>query len=211
MPNILIVDDHPIVRAGIKQLISAMTGMSVTAETGSAHETIALLRRESFPLIILDISLPDISGIELLHEIKKMHPESKVLVLSRHREKHYAIRALKLGALGYVHKQNVADELVKAIDAVSRGRRYISPEIAEMIIEVSLSPEGEHPPHTILSEREFEVFRLLAQGKSVSACAEALYLSPNTVSTYKQRIFTKLHLASNAELIRYALDYHLID
>lgn len=211
MLRALIVDDHPVVRAGIREILQETGEFRTVEEAASGQQALGRIREGAFDMVVLDISLPDINGLEVLREIRRRSPDMKVLVLSRHPEEQYAVGALKLGAMGYVSKNKVPEELAKAIRKVASGRKYVTPEIAEKILDAALHPEGENPPHTLLSEREMQVFLRLALGKTVSRCAQELFLSVNTISTYRQRVLEKLRLKTNAQLIRYAAEHGFID
>jgi two-component system invasion response regulator UvrY len=202
MIRILIADDHAIVRAGLKQLIAANPNIVVAAEASTGAEAINLIRKESFEVVLLDISMPGRGGLEILSEIKKEYPRLPVLILSMHPEEQYAIRALKGGASGYITKDSAPEELVAAILKVASGAKYITKTLAEQFLY--LLDAEETPPHTSLSDREYQVFRLIASGKTATEIAKELSLSVKTISTYRTRILQKLHLKNNAQLIHYA-------
>ncbi len=206
----LIVDDHAIVRAGIRQILSDTDDIEVTGEAENAAEAMKLVRKMPFDLALLDLSLPDRNGLELIELFKKERPKMQVLVLSMHRETQYAIRALKTGACGYLNKQSAPDQLVSAIHQVIEGRRYITAPVAEALAsEISVGSQA--LPHEALSNREFQTLCLLASGKPVSAIAEDLSLSVKTVSMYRTRLLEKMHLKNNAELTHYAIRNGLVD
>jgi two-component system, NarL family, invasion response regulator UvrY len=202
MIRILIADDHAIVRAGLKQLVAENPNLIVAAEAKTGPEALNLVRNNSFDVVLLDISMPGRGGLEVLSEIKKEFPRLPVLILSMHPEEQYAIRALKGGASGYITKDSAPEELVTAILKVAQGGKYITKSLAEQFLY--LLEADETPPHASLSDREFQVFRLIASGKTATEIAKELSLSVKTISTYRTRILEKLHLKNNAQLIHYA-------
>ncbi len=211
MINILIVDDHAVVRQGLKQIITDQKDMQVKGEAENAVQALQLLAAASFNLIILDITLPGSkSGLDLVPEIKELRPAIKILILSMHAEEQFAIRALKSGANGYITKQSAPTELVKAIRKVQSGGKYISQSIAEQLA-FFYSDEQEKPRHDRLSDREFQVLRMMAAGKTLREIADQLVISEKTVSTYRMRILEKMQMTRNAELIRYAVENKLIE
>ena len=208
--RILIVDDHAIVRAGLKQILIDDENLVVKGEADTAAEALHLIRENAFDLVLLDISLPDRNGLELLEIIKKSHPKLCVLMLSMYRETQYAIRAIKSGASGYLNKQSAPDQLVSAIKQVVTGRKYITPSVAEALaLEISVGSGA--LPHEALSNREFQTLCLLASGKPVSAIADKLSLSVKTVSMYRTRLLEKMHMKNNAELTHYAIRHGLVE
>ncbi len=208
--RILIVDDHAIVREGLKQILSDDENLVVQGEAETAAEAIRLTREKEFDLVLLDISLPDRNGLELLESLKKSHPKLSVLMLSMYRETQYAVRAIKSGASGYLNKQSAPDQLVSAIKQVVTGRKYITPSVAEALaLEISVGKDT--LPHESLSNREFQTLCLLASGKPVSAIADKLSLSVKTVSMYRTRLLEKMHLKNNAELTHYAIRHGLVE
>lgn len=208
--RILIVDDHAIVREGLKQILSDDEKLVVQGEAETAAEAIRLTREKDFDLVLLDISLPDRNGLELLEALKKAHPKLSVLMLSMYRETQYAVRAIKSGASGYLNKQSAPDQLVSAIKQVVTGRKYITPSVAEALaLEISVGKDT--LPHESLSNREFQTLCLLASGKPVSAIADKLSLSVKTVSMYRTRLLEKMHLKNNAELTHYAIRHGLVE
>lgn len=210
MIRVLLADDHNIVRAGVREILSDTTDIEVAGEAVNGHEVMALVREREFDVAVLDMSMPGRSGIDLIRQVKAERPRLKVLVLSMYSEEQYAVRALRAGASGYLTKESVADELVAAIRRVAGGGAYVSPETAERLA-LGANQDVAAAPHTLLSDREFEVFRMIAQGRSVTEIADALALSVKTVSTHKARIMQKMNLANPAELIRYALDHGLLE
>ena len=211
MVSVFILDDHPIVREGIKQIVQESGEFIVTGEAATGEETIATLMKNPCDLAIIDISIPGMNGLEVLSKMKQKGIDIKVVIMSRHQESQYAIRAFKLGANGYLNKQIVGEELLIALKRVVRGRRYITPELAEEILDFSIETDSEEPLYTRLSEREFQVFERLANGKTIAESSRELNLSPNTIATYRQRILNKLHLKNNAQLMHYAVEQHLFD
>jgi two-component system, NarL family, invasion response regulator UvrY len=210
MIRVLLADDHNIVRAGVKELLSDTDDIAVAGEAGNGHEVLARVREQEFDVAVLDMSMPGRSGVDLIRQVKAEKPRLKVLVLSMHSEEQYAVRALQAGASGYLTKESAADQLVAAIRRVAAGGAYVSPETAERLA-LGVNRAGDNPPHTRLSNREYEVFRMLVAGTSVTEIADALAVSVKTVSTHKTRIMQKMQLANAAELIRYALEHGLVD
>jgi DNA-binding NarL/FixJ family response regulator len=209
MIRILIADDHAIVRAGLKQFIVGDGDLQVTGEASSGAETIELVRNGEFDIVLLDIRMPDGSGIDTLRRLKSMRPELPVLMLSGFAEEQYALNLLRAGAAGYVTKEAAPSELVKAIRTVMVGRKYVSPELAQ-ILATGVTGETDKPLHTQLSQREFQIFCKLASGESVSKIADELLISVKTVSTYRSRILEKMNLNSNADITYYAIKNGLI-
>lgn len=209
MIRILIGDDHAVVRRGLKVIIDEQPDMKVTAEAGDANEVLQKARLGELDLVILDISLPGRSGLDALKELKKEFPKLPVLILSVHPEDQYAIRSLMAGASGYLTKESAPQELLSAIRKTLSGGKYISPVLAEKLAGV-LHVDLKGEPHESLSDREYEVFRMIGSGKSVSQIAETLKLSVKTVSTYRARVMEKMKMETNADLIRYALENKLV-
>jgi DNA-binding NarL/FixJ family response regulator len=204
----LIVDDHPIFRKGLKDLLIEEGLCHAVGEAASAEAALTSVRRESWDLLILDVALPDKHGLEVLKEAKRLRPALPVLMLSLYPERDFALRAIKAGASGYLTKDRTPSELVATVREVVNGRRYITPSLAnQMANHLGLG----HPAtlHERLSDREMEVLRLLGQGKTVSAIAGGMVLSVKTISTYRRRLLDKLKLRTTADLIRYAIQYHL--
>jgi two-component system, NarL family, invasion response regulator UvrY len=204
MINVLITDDHPVVRRGIRQILEDDERIGLVQEAADGKELILSLKNQKYDVILLDISLPGRSGLELISTAKKIQPSAAVLILSIHSEEMYAIQALKSGASGYLTKSSAPEELISAILKVSRGERYISSSLGDKLAE-NLLYEGEKPLSQLLSSRELEVLNLLASGKTVVQIATELSLSPKTISTYRIRLLEKLKLHTTAELIRYAI------
>lgn len=211
MINILIADDHAIVRQGLKQIITDQKDMRVMGEAENAAEILRLVGTEKYNVIVLDITMPGgRSGLDLLPEIKNLRPAAKILILSMHAEEQFAIRALKSGASGYITKQSAPTELVKAIRKVQSGGKYISQSIAEQLAFFH-SADAEKPLHEFLSDREFQVLRMIALGETLREIADELNISEKTVSTYRTRILEKMQMTRNAELIRYAVQNKLVE
>ena len=210
MINILIADDHAIVREGLKQILADMADMVVTGEAADGQEALRKARTEAWDVLVLDITMPGRTGFDILQALKQEHPDLPVLVLSMHAEEQFAVRALKAGAAGYLTKESAPDELVKAIRQVVAGRKYVSANLAELLA-LSLDSATDQPRHATLSDREFQVMRLLAGGKTATQIAEGLALSVKTISTYRTRILEKLDLKNTAEIIHYAIQHRLID
>ena len=207
--EIIIVDDHAVVREGLKRILSTFDDIAICGEAANAPDALVELRRRSFDLLLLDVSLPGRTGLELLKMIKAELPTLPVLILSAYTEDQYAVRALRDGADGYLNKESAPDLLVTAIRKVASGGKYVGPAMAERLA-LEISVPSDKPVHEALSEREFVVLRLIASGKSLNQIAEALSISPKTVSTYRARIIEKTGLRTNAELIRYALEQRLL-
>lgn len=209
MIRIVIVDDHAIVRTGLRQFFSEQFDLKVTGEAANGREAMDLVRRADLDVILIDLSMPDQSGVDLLAAIKARQPDLPVLILSGFPEAHYATTLLRQGASGYLNKDCDPEEIVKAIRTVCRGRKYITPAVGELLAE-GLSGNHDALPHEQLSEREFQVFLRLAKGETVGHIADGMALSVKTVSTYRSRVMEKLKLASNSDLTYYALKNGLI-
>jgi DNA-binding NarL/FixJ family response regulator len=209
MPRILIADDHPIVRRGLKQILAEEPDFSHVGEAQCAREIHQLLRESTWDVLILDINLPDQSGLEVLKEVHDSKPNLPVLILSMHPEDQFAVRVLKSGASGYLTKDSAPDELIKAVRKILSGGRYISSTLAEQLA-VSLSRGSSETPHENLTDREFQVLVMIASGKTVSEIAEHLDLSVKTISTDRTRILEKMNLKTNAELTSYAVRSGLV-
>lgn len=210
MIKILIADDHPIVRKGLKDIIKETSDIEVADEACNGQEVLEKVRKGDFDLVVLDISMPGRSGLEILKELKGEKPKLSVLILSVHTEDQYAIRVLKAGASGYLTKESAPDELITAIRKASLGKKYISSSLAEKIA-FDLETGTEKALHETLSDREYEVMRMIASGKTTKEIGEELFLSVKTVSTYRSRILEKMQMKNNAELIHYAIKNKLVD
>ena len=210
MIRVLLADDHAIVRTGLKEILEGTDDIRVAAEAGNGNEALARVREKDFDVVVLDLSMPGRSGIELIRQIKSERSKLRVLVLSMHSEAQYAVRALKAGASGYLTKEGAADQLVAAIRRISAGGAFVSPETAERLALDFTQPD-DRLPHTRLSDREFQVFQAIVAGKSVGEIARALSLSIKTVSTHKSNLMDKMGIDNQAELVRYAVRHKLID
>ena len=208
--RVVIADDHQILREGLKQLLLAAGDIDVVGEAADGYEVVDRVRSLDFDLLLLDMSMPGKSGVELIKQVKAEKPRLRVLVLSMHEEHQYAVRAIRAGASGYLTKESAASQLVAAIRKVAGGGAFISAEVAERLA-LDAMPHAEGPLHAALSDREYQVFRMLVSGSSVSEIATQLHLSAQTVSTHKARLMEKLQIDSNAELVHYALKHRLID
>jgi two-component system invasion response regulator UvrY len=202
--NVLIVDDHAIVRQGLRQILVESGKVMLVGEAERGAEAMQRVREGGWDVVVLDISLPDRNGIEILKQIKKEFPKVRVLMLSMHDEGLYAIRALKAGASGYITKQSAPSELMSAIHQVARGRKYLTATLAEAMAD-SLGENYDRPPHETLSDREYQTLCLIASGKSLTDTAEEMRLSVKTVSVYRSRLLEKMKLKNNAELTHYAI------
>jgi DNA-binding NarL/FixJ family response regulator len=208
--RVLLADDHAMVRAGLKELLTATGDIVVSGEAVDGQGVLEAIRKQPFDIAVLDLSMPGRSGIELIKLVKSEQPRLRVLVLSMHSEQQYAVRAVRAGASGYLTKESAPDMLVAAIRRIAAGGAFISPETAERLVLDANTP-GEALPHTTLSDREFEVFQAIGAGRSVSEIAASLKLSVKTISTHKSRILEKMGMSSQAELVRYAVEQSLIE
>jgi two-component system, NarL family, invasion response regulator UvrY len=208
--RVLIADDHAVVRAGLKQILVDVWTTVVVGEAKDAHEALRMVREQDWDVVVLDISMPGKSGIDVLKELKQGRSRLPVLVLTSHSVEQYAVRVMRAGAAGYMTKESAPEHLIEAIRKVMKGGKYISPQLAEVLVS-TLTADTEKPPHEILSDREYQVLRLIALGKTVGEIASELFLSDNTISTYRARILEKLGMKTTAELIYYAIKNGLID
>lgn len=209
MINVLIADDHTIVRYGLKQLLLSEPDIIVVGEARNGNEVLETLRTKSVDVIVLDITMPGRNGLETLKELRRTYPDIAVIVLSMHPKDQYAVRVVSAGAAGYITKECAPDELVMAIRKSYLGERYISSDVAELLADF-VSHRAPDVPHNVLSDRELEVFRLLASGKGITQISDELNLSVKTVSTYKSRIVEKTGLSTISEMIRYSIDNQLL-
>jgi DNA-binding NarL/FixJ family response regulator len=209
MIKLLIADDHAIVRRGLHQIISETPDLVIGGEAATAQQVMELVRAERWDVVILDISLPGGNGIELIGEIRRERPETRILMLTVHSEEQYAVRAVRAGAAGFLTKETAPSLLVDAVRKIAAGGRYVSAELAETLASM-LAGESTGEPHQRLSDREFEVMKLLASGKTVSQAAEQLGLSVKTISTHRTRILKKMSMKTNAELTHYAVRHGLV-
>lgn len=208
MISVLLVDDHLVVRKGLRLMIDTTDDISIAAEAGTARDALFLLQQQEFDVALVDIALPDKSGLELLKSIKAKKPGMAVLMLSMYSEDVYAVRALKIGAAGYLSKNCSTSTVLGAIRKAATGGKHISPELVEKFADM-LAGESQ-ASHEALSDRELEVLKLIASGASLARIAETLHLSPNTVTTYRARIMEKMGFSTNVELVRYALENGLL-
>lgn len=208
--RILIADDHAIVRHGLRQILSDSQDMTVAGEASNGVQALQMARRDAYDVVLLDVSMPDRNGIDTLKLLKKEFPRLAVLMLSMHPEEHYAIRALKAGASGYLTKQSAPEQLVTAIRQVAAGKKYISPALAEALAD-AIAEDDERAPHERLSDREYQTLVMIASGKTLSQIADELKLSVKTVSVYRARLLEKMKLKNNAELTHYGLKHGLVE
>jgi len=210
MKRILIVDDHEVLRDGVKRIFDKQAGTITFGEASSGPEALRLAREEHWDIVVLDLSLGGRNGLEVLKELKQIRPRLPVLILSMHTEVQFARRAFKAGASGYITKDSPRSELIKAINKVIDEGRYISQALAEKLV-VEIGRDTDRPPHEMLSDREFEVLRLIASGKTAGEIARLLRLSDSTISTYRARILEKMGMKTNAELTHYAIQNKLVE
>jgi DNA-binding NarL/FixJ family response regulator len=208
MTRVVVADDHAIVREGLKRILDGQEGIEIAGEATNGHEVLERVRAGGFDLLLLDLSMPGKSGIELIRQVKAESPKLRVLILTMHEEDQYAVRAIRAGASGYLTKESATAQLVSAIRRIADGRLYISPNVAEQLA-LDVHAGRDETPHKHLSDREFEIFNLLVAGRSVSDIAGQLHLSVKTVSTHKTRILQKMNAASVADLVRYAIQHRL--
>ncbi len=208
--RVLVADDHAIVREGLKQILAKQRDIIVAGEAANGNDVLAMVRAQAWDVLVTDMSMPGRSGIELIKLVKEACPKLPVLVLSMYGEDQYAVRAIRAGAAGYLNKESASDQLVTAIRKIASGGVHVSQAVAEAMFH-NLRGDSTAAPHEQLSNREFQVLRLIASGKSATEIAGDLKLSPKTVSTHKTRILEKMHMSNQAELIRYALEHKLVD
>lgn len=213
--RILLADDHAVLRAGLRALLNSEPDMCVVAEAGDGREALQQIEAERPDVVVLDLSMPDISGLDIIETITTEHPDTKVLVLTMHADKQYILRVVQAGGAGYVLKSSADTELINAIRRVSQGSSYLYPEATQVLLEAyrdqANDPQTETDSMNLLSDREREVLTLTALGHSSREIGEMLYLSPKTVDTYRQRVMSKLQLESRADLVQYALKKKLLD
>lgn len=210
MIRVALADDHTIVREGLKQLLTAAGDFEVVAEARDGHEVMNTVRTVELDVLLLDMSMPGRSGVELIKQVRAERPKLRILVLTMHEEHQYAIRAIRAGASGYLTKDSASRELVQALRKVAAGGAFISPEVAEQLA-LSAMPDAAGEPHESLSDREYQVFGMIARGRSISDIAAELNLSVKTVSTHKANILQKMGLETIGDLIRYAVSRRLVD
>jgi two-component system invasion response regulator UvrY len=208
--RVLVVDDHEIVREGLKKIISQAPDISVTGEASEGGEALQKVEKDEYDVAMLDISLPDMNGLDVLAGIKRRRPELPVLMLSIHPEERYAVRALRAGAAGYLTKESARAELIDAIRQASKGRKYVTSSLAQRLVR-ELEADRDKPVLETLSDREYNVLCGIAMGNTIKQIASEMFLSPSTVSTYRSRILQKLGAKTNAELTRYAVEHKLVD
>ncbi len=208
--HVLIADDHAIVRQGLKQILSETDDLVITGEADDGAEALQLARHQPWDVFLLDVSMPNRNGIDTLKQLKKEFPRLPVLILSMHPEEQYAVRALKAGASGYLTKQSAPEQLVTAIRQVASGKKYVSPAVAQQLVE-ALSGDSNKLPHERITDREYQVLVMIATGQTQTQIAEKLNLGVATVSTYRARLLEKMGLKSTAELIRYGLEHGLVE
>jgi two-component system invasion response regulator UvrY len=209
MTRVLIADDHAVVRAGLRQFLETDPSIQEIGEAATGREALEQLRLGKWNLLLLDINMPDRSGLEVLQQVRSTHPETRVLVLSGYPERQYAVNVLRAGASGFLSKESAAEELMKAVRTVLAGRRYVSGALAELLVS-DLDGDAQRPLHSSLSEREFQILCKLAAGRTVSEIANELCISVKTVSTYRTRVLQKMSFKTNADLTAYALHNALI-
>ncbi len=210
MLRVLLADDHAVVRSGLKQILTEIPEVGAVGEAPNGEEALAMVRAEHWDVLVLDMSMPGRGGLDVLKDVRRERPQTKVLVLSMHPEDQFAVRLLKAGASGYLTKETASAELVVAIRKILTGGKYISGTLAEKLA-FDMDRDSEKPLHEALSDREFQVLRMLAVGRTVQQIADELLLSAKTISTYRARILEKLNLKSNAEMIHYAINNRLIE
>jgi len=210
MIRIVIADDHEIVRAGLKQIISDDEDMEVLGESNNGENLIELVKKNDYDVVLLDLKMQGISGIDVIKHIKVIKPDLPIIVLSMHAEDQYAVRTIKAGASGYLTKETAAENLVSAVRRVVAGGKYISPTLAETLAD-SVAGGGTDLPHEKLTDREFQVMCMIASGKTVSEIGSELFLSVKTISTYRQRVLEKMNMKNNSELTHYAIKNNLLD
>lgn len=210
MIRVAICDDHQIIRAGFKQILSDVEDIEVVAEAATGREALDIARKGLCDVLLLDIGMPDLNGVDTLRTIKQGQPELPILILSGYPVQQYAVNLIKAGASGYLNKECESEELIKAIRVAATGRRYVSAEVGEILAQ-SVGQEEAGAPHTELSEREFQIFLHLAKGDSVSGIAQKLSLSVKTISTYRTRVMEKMGLATNSDLTYYAMKNGLLE
>ena len=208
--RILLVDDHPVVRQGIKQVLAGAFDPALVGEAASAEQGLTEVRETDWDVMVLDIGLPGMSGLDLLRNLRRECPDLPVLVLSMHPTDQFARRAINAGASGYLTKDSAPTELVRAVGEVIAGRRYLNPEVIDELI-TSQQPERPHPLHDLLSDREYQVLRMIASGRSVTQIATRLSLSTKTISTYRARVLEKMQMKTTAELMHYGIQHGIVD
>ncbi|NWF76114.1 MAG: response regulator transcription factor [Nitrospirae bacterium] len=209
MIKILIADDHTMFREGLKRIIAEYPDLIVSDEARNGNEVIEKIFNNDFDIILLDIAMPGLNGLEVLKQLKKEKPKMPVLIITAHPEEQYAVRVMKAGASGYIMKESAPDELIKAIRKISQGRKYITSSLAEKLA-FEIQEDAQKPAHEILSDREYQVLLMIASGKTVSQIGKELFLSVKTVSSYRTRILEKMKMKTNAELTHYVIKNNLL-
>ena len=209
MIKVLLADDHPVVRRGLRQILAETPDLLASGEASSVDEVRAAVQEQRWDVVVLDISLRGGNGIELISEIRRLRPETRVLILTVHPEDQYAVRAIRAGAAGFMNKESAPEKLTEAIRKIASGGRYVSPALAETLASVLAGDDGDEP-HRRLSDREFEILKLLGSGKTVSEVAAQLALSVKTVSTHRTRILRKMNMTTSAQLTHYAVRNRLV-
>lgn len=210
MIDILVVDDHALIRRGLKMLLEETPGLRIAGEAENGATAVAMVRKQHFDVILLDMAMPDRHGMDVLKQIRQEQPDIKVIVLSMYPEEQYGLRALKAGAMGYINKQSAPENLVSAVKQVVSGKKYISAVLAEQLLN-NLMGESHELPHQNLSNREFQTLCLIASGKSLTEISEIMKLSPKTVSVYRARMLEKMNFKHNAEAVHYAIAHQLVE
>ena len=210
MIRILIADDHTMFREGLKHILAEYPDLVVTDEANNGQEVLDKIWKNNYDMVLLDITMPGMTGLEALKQLKNDKPKLPVLILSMHPEEQYAVRVLRAGASGYLTKESAPDELITAIRKISQGRKYITPSLAERLAS-EVEADSEKPLHDILSDREYQVLRMIAAGKTGKHIAKELSLSIKTVSTYRTRIMEKMKMKTNAEVMHYVIKHQLLD
>ena len=210
MITVLVADDHAIVREGLKQILLHTGDIVVKAEAKNAQEVMHLVRERDWDIVLMDMSMPGRSGLDLIKQVKSEKPKLPILILSMHQEEQYAVRAIRAGASGYLNKDSASELLVSAIRKVVGGGMFVSQSAGELLAR-DMKGGSDVPPHTLLSDREFQVFNMIVRGKTVTDIAAELSLSVKTVSTHKTHVLEKMNLANQSELVRYAIAHHLLD
>lgn len=208
--NILVVDDHAVVRQGVRQILEDVPQFCISDEAATGSEALAKIRSSPVDIVLLDISLREQNGLEVLKQIQQIDKSIKILILSMHPEKQYAIRALKAGAFGYLMKDSAPTELILALETIAQGQKYVTQSLAEQLV-AEISGASQPDPHKLLSDRELQVMLLLAKGHTITDIGDSLALSVKTISTYRTRLLKKLGLKNTAEIIRYAIQKNLVD
>jgi two-component system invasion response regulator UvrY len=208
--KVYIIDDHEIMREGLKTVLRKHSDVQIIGDSGNSHKFFSEIPKSTIDVVVLDITLKGEDGLDVLRIIKQQYPKVRVLMLSMHPEERFAVRAIRSGASGYVDKQGASDELVDAIRKVARGEKYITPSLAQRLA-TEVAFDSSKPPHETLTDREFQIMRLFAQGKTSSEIAKELSISTNTVTTHRSKILEKMRVRTTAELVHYALEHHLVD